>query len=83
MEQNETILNGIDVSDCQGKIEWNKTKKAGVQFAIIRSTRGSGKTDNYFQRNVEGVREHDIPFDIYKYTYAKIKKKQLTRQTVL
>ena len=46
MEQNETILNGIDVSDCQGKIEWNKTKKTGVQFAIIRSTRGSGKPDN-------------------------------------
>ena len=74
MEQNETILNGIDVSDCQGKIEWNKTKKTGVQFAIIRSTRGSGKPDNYFQRNIEGVREYDIPFDIYKYTYAKNKE---------
>ena len=42
-----------------------------MQFVVIRSTRGSGKPDNYFKRNIDGVRQYDIPFDVYKYTYAK------------
>ncbi len=71
MAQNEEILNGIDISDCQGVIEWSAVKKAGVQFVVIRSTRGSGKPDNYFKHNIDGARQYDIPFDIYKYTYAK------------
>ena len=52
MAQNEEILNGIDISDCQGVIEWSAVKKAGVQFVVIRSTRGSGKPDNYFKHNI-------------------------------
>lgn len=71
MTQTKETLNGIDISDCQGVIEWSSVKKAGVQFVVIRSTRGSGKPDNYFECNIEGVRKYDIPFDVYKYTYAK------------
>lgn len=71
MGQTEETLNGIDISDCQGVIEWSSVKKAGVQFVVIRSTRGSGKPDNYFKRNIDGARANDIPFDVYKYTYAK------------
>lgn len=71
MTQNDECLNGIDISDCQGAIDWGEVKKANVQFAVIRSTRGSGKPDNYFKRNIDGVKQNDIPFDVYKYTYAK------------
>lgn len=28
---------GIDVSHWQGTIDWNKVKKAGIEFAIIYS----------------------------------------------
>lgn len=38
---------GIDVSDNQGYIDWKKVKTAGVQYAILRSTRGSGNPDVY------------------------------------
>ena len=33
---------GIDVSDNQGVINWSRVKAAGVEFAVLRSTRGSG-----------------------------------------
>lgn len=61
---------GIDVSDNQGVIDWKKVRAAGVQFAVLRSVRRSGKTDNQFTNNVDGCRANDIPFDVYKYTYA-------------
>lgn len=61
---------GIDVSDNQGVINWSRVKAAGVEFAVLRSTRGSGKTDYQFVNNVKGCRDNGIPFDVYKYTYA-------------
>lgn len=61
---------GIDVSDNQGSIDWVKTKAAGVQFAILRSVRRSGKIDNQFDANFKGCRETKIPIAVYKYTYA-------------
>ena len=27
---------GIDVSYCQTRVDWNKVKASGVQFAIVR-----------------------------------------------
>lgn len=61
---------GIDVSDNQGVINWQKVKAAGVQFAVLRSVRRSGKTDYQFSNNVAGCRANSIPFSVYKYTYA-------------
>lgn len=61
---------GIDVSDNQGVIDWAKVKAAGVQFAILRSVRGSGKTDYQFANNVTGCQNNGIPLAVYKYTYA-------------
>lgn len=67
---NIKIIAGIDVSDNNGEINWKKVKAAGVKFAILRSVRGSGKTDYKFDTNIKGVSENEIPFDVYKYTYA-------------
>lgn len=62
---------GIDVSDNQGKIDWKQVAEDGCQFAILRSVRHSGKTDNQFAANLAGCRENNIPVAAYKYTYAK------------
>ncbi|MEG0615639.1 MAG: GH25 family lysozyme, partial [Oscillospiraceae bacterium] len=35
-------LKGIDVSKWQGNIDWNAVKSAGIQFAMIRATAGTG-----------------------------------------
>lgn len=62
---------GIDVSDNQGKIDWKQVVEDGCQFAILRSVRHSGKTDNQFETNLAGCRDNNIPVAVYKYTYAR------------
>ena len=69
---------GIDVSDNQKVIDWGKVKAAGVAFAVLRSVRGSGKTDYQFHNNLAGVRAQGIPFDVYKYSYGTTPEKQKT-----
>lgn len=61
---------GIDVSDNQGVIDWTQVAAAGVQFAILRSVRRSGKADYQFTANLAGCRQYNIPVAVYKYTYA-------------
>lgn len=61
---------GIDVSDNQGYINWEKVKAAGVQFVIMRSTRGSGNADKQLASNIAGCKRVGIPFDFYKYRYG-------------
>ena len=65
---------GLDVSDNQGVIDWKKIKNAGVEFAILRSVRRSGKYDYQLENNIKGCIENGIPADFYKYAYALTKK---------
>lgn len=64
---------GIDVSKWQGDIDWAKVKKAGIQFAMIRSSYGSekGQEDAKLAANVKGCEANDIPYGFYHYSYAK------------
>lgn len=50
------MLNGIDVSNWQGVINWQKVKDSGVQFAGIKATQGVGIPDGWFPRNWERSR---------------------------
>lgn len=61
---------GIDVSDNQGYIDWKKVKAAGVEYAILRSTRGSGGPDKQLASNIKGCQDNGIPMEFYKYSYA-------------
>ena len=47
---NKYIL-GLDVSKCNGTIDWKPVKKAGIQFVIIRAGYGTGNRP-YFKRNI-------------------------------
>lgn len=69
------MFKGIDVSDNQGLINWQKVKNAGCEFSVLRTVRGSGKTDYQFERNVNGCQENDIPFMGYKYMYGDTEAK--------
>jgi GH25 family lysozyme M1 (1,4-beta-N-acetylmuramidase) len=69
---------GIDVSTYQGDIDWDKVKKAGIEFAIIRCGFGSdiaSQDDNKFSRNVEGAKRVGIPYGVYLYSYADTDEK--------
>lgn len=67
---------GIDVSHWQGKIDWNKIKKAGIEFAILRAGYGWGKDDidTRFEENYAGAKSAGIPVGAYHYSYAVNKK---------
>lgn len=60
----------IDVSEHNGKIDWDKVKASGVDGAIIRVGWGYLGEDKYFQRNVSECNRLGIPYGIYLYSYA-------------
>ena len=42
---------GLDVSEFQGEIDWERVKNAGYRFAMLRAGYGSGTIDRRFRRN--------------------------------
>lgn len=71
-------LTGIDVSWAQGDtVDWAKVKKSGIDFAMIRSSRGRISdeypmtSDTYFHRNMKGAMQNNIPVGVYHYCYAE------------
>lgn len=63
-------MKGIDVSEHQGNIDWDKVKAAGIQFAIIRIGYGQNAVDSKAIRNITECIRVGIPFGIYTYSYA-------------
>jgi len=63
---------GIDVSEWQHDIDWQKVKNAGVDFAIIRAGYGRliSQKDPYFEKNVEQAQSLGIDTGTYWYSYA-------------
>ena len=61
---------GIDVSVWQGAIDWKRVKKAGVQFAIIRSSYSVDKVDKMFQYNITEAQKAGVMVGVYHYCYA-------------
>lgn len=64
---------GIDVSKHQGKIDWQKVKSAGVQFAMLRAGYGryDKQKDEQFEANYSGAKAAGIPVGAYHYSYAE------------
>lgn len=74
-----SIHHGVDVSEHQGKINWAKVKKAGVEYAIIRVgcrrlMSGEFKEDDWFYRNMKGASAAGIKVGVYFYSGAITKK---------
>lgn len=69
-------LKGIDVSYHQGVIDWTKVKDSGIEFAMIRASRGyiSKKkpmtADTMFAANITGALAAGIKVGVYHYSYA-------------
>ena len=62
-------IKSIDVSSYQGKPDWAKVKKAGINFAILRIHQKNGP-DTSFEHNYKGCRANKIAVGGYKYSYA-------------
>lgn len=81
---NEVITIGLDMSQWQGKVNWNKIKKSGVDFVMLRLGYGKGRygskkctMDKKFKSYVEGAKKAGIPIGIYFYSYAKTPEQAL------
>ncbi|HBC2028672.1 TPA: SH3 domain-containing protein [Clostridium perfringens] len=63
------MLKGIDVSEHQGRIDWEQVK-GNIDFAILRAGYGRNNIDKQFIRNIEECNRLGIPVGIYWFSYA-------------
>ena len=66
---------GIDVSEHQGYIDWEKVKNSGVQFAFIRLgfssyDDGSLHMDTWYEDNISRARDAGIDVGVYFFSQA-------------
>ncbi|MDE6024454.1 MAG: 1,4-beta-N-acetylmuramidase, partial [Lachnospiraceae bacterium] len=64
---------GIDVSEFQGIVDWEKVKASGVKFAILRCGFGENvesQDDSQFATNAAACERLGIPYGVYLYSYA-------------
>ena len=71
---NGVTAQGIDVSEHQGRINWDAVKASGIDFAILRVGFGApsfgGRVDYQFNRNISECERLGIPYGVYIYSYA-------------
>jgi GH25 family lysozyme M1 (1,4-beta-N-acetylmuramidase) len=83
----KVLTKGIDVSAHQGKIDWQKVKSAGIDYAILRCGFGSdiaSQDDSQFARNMAECERVGMPFGVYLYSYANsVEKAKSEAQHVL
>jgi lysozyme len=60
-------LEGIDVSNWQGRIDWAAVRAAGVRFAIAKASEGVGYEDRSYDRNRAGALANGIVFGAYHF----------------
>lgn len=70
-----SYLTGIDVSEHQYDIDWEKVAADGIDFVMIRvgyrgSTAGSLYPDDYFEKNISGASAAGLKIGVYFYSQA-------------
>jgi len=71
LENHKGKVIGIDVSEFQGKVDWEEVEildeKYPVHFVFIRATAGNNRVDRQFRKNWEGAKENKIMRGAYHY----------------
>lgn len=75
-------VKGIDVSEFQGKIQWEKVKDTGIDFVMIRCAyrsmvKGEIREDSTFKYNISEANRLGIPVGVYFYSTAINKKEAI------
>jgi len=70
-----TVLEGIDVSEHQGDVDWAAVAADGVDFAIIRAgyrgySEGGLFVDDWFFENMDGAIENGLDIGVYFFSQA-------------
>ena len=64
------IYQGLDVSEHNGVIDWEKVRAAGYDFAILRCSSGKSRMDKRWAENYTGARAAGLKIGVYHYSYA-------------
>lgn len=67
----ETIYQGIDVSDYQGRIDYAKVKNAGIDIVYIKASEGTYLVDPEFRNNYEGAKANGLNMGFYHFVRAR------------
>ncbi len=68
---NDKLYYGIDVSEWQGRIDFKKVAKAGIDIVYIRASEGTDYIDPYFRENYEEAKKNGLKTGFYHYVTAK------------
>ena len=65
-------MKGIDISEYQTNVDYNKLKSQGIEFAIIRSGYGknSNQKDSMFETHYNGLKKAGLKVGCYHFSYA-------------
>ena len=61
---------GIDVSNWQGYIDYDKVKQAGIEVVYIKASQGSDLKDAYFDINYENAKKNGLKIGFYHFLTA-------------
>jgi lysozyme len=62
-------VQGIDVSQWQGDIDWRMVRAAGIRFAYIKATEGGDHLDAKFNDNWTSAKRAGVPRGAYHFVY--------------
>ena len=65
------IYEGIDVSNWQGYIDYQKVKQSGIEVVYIKASQGSNLKDAYFDINYENAKNNGLKVGFYHFLTAK------------
>ena len=67
IEAEKFEVKGVDVSEYQGEVDWNKIKEQNIDFAFIKATEGSKGKDDSFDKNYEKLKNMDMLLGLYHF----------------
>jgi lysozyme len=62
-----STVEGVDVSEYQGSINWGSVHGAGIDFAIARVSDGTGHSDPTFSANWSGIKGAGMVRGVYQF----------------
>ncbi|MFF5812908.1 GH25 family lysozyme [Peribacillus butanolivorans] len=65
------MFHGIDISEWQGEINFEKVKASGIEVVYIRSSEGNNYVDPYFHKNYEKAKKAGLRIGFYHYVTAR------------
>lgn len=68
---NDTIYEGIDVSNWQGYIDYSQVKSSGIEIVYIKSSQGTNITDPYFRINYNNAKANGLNVGFYHFLTAR------------